>query len=49
MRYIKLGRETPSRIRVWSLIWNKKIDLFDNTYCHATVKPEAIAHGRRCW
>jgi hypothetical protein len=33
----KLGRETPSRIRVWSLICNKKNVLFER-HCHAAEK-----------
>jgi hypothetical protein len=31
----KLGGETPSQIRAWSLIRNKNIFIYDNIYCHA--------------
>jgi hypothetical protein len=45
----KLGRETPSRIRAWSLICNKKTIVLFERHCHATEKSEAIACARRCW
>jgi hypothetical protein len=44
-----LGGETPSRIRAWSLIRNKKktIVLFER-HCHAAEKSKAMACARRC-
>jgi hypothetical protein len=43
----KLGRETPSQIRAWSLIRNeKKNNLSFLEYCHATEK--AITCAMRC-
>jgi hypothetical protein len=44
----KLGGETPSRIRAWSLIHNKKTIVLFERHCHATEKSEAIACARRC-
>jgi hypothetical protein len=46
---VKLVREYPSWIRVWSFICiEKPIVLFENN-CHVTEKSEAIACARRCW
>jgi hypothetical protein len=44
----KLGGETPSWIRVWSLIRNEKPIVLFERHCHATEKSEAIACARRC-
>jgi hypothetical protein len=44
----KLGGETPSQIRAWSLICNKKPIVLFERHCHATEKSEAIACARRC-
>jgi hypothetical protein len=44
----KLGRETPSWIRAWSLICIEKPNVLFERHCHATEKSEAIACVRRC-
>jgi hypothetical protein len=41
----KLGRETPSRIRAWSLIRIEKPIVLFERHCHAAEKSEAIACG----
>jgi hypothetical protein len=45
----KLGRETPSLIRAWNLILNKKPIVLFERHCLATEKSEAIACARSCW
>jgi hypothetical protein len=42
----KLGGETPSRIRAWSLIRSEKPIVLFERHCHATEKSEAIACAR---
>jgi hypothetical protein len=44
----KLGGETPSRIRAWSLIRNEKPIVLFERHCHATEKSEAIDCARSC-
>jgi hypothetical protein len=45
---IKMGGETPSRKRAWSLIHNKNPIVLFEWHCHATEKSEAIACARSC-